>query len=76
MPDRLRRLGAAGMARAHGAPHYAAMVLCFWCFLFLQNRRSARNSPRGLLPAGGGAPEQDVRCGDERPEPRVCLSFL
>jgi hypothetical protein len=30
-----------------GAPHYMAMVLRFRCFLFLRNRWSARNLPRG-----------------------------
>jgi hypothetical protein len=30
-----------------GAPHDTAMVLCFWCFLFLRNPSSGRNSLRG-----------------------------
>jgi hypothetical protein len=34
------------MADVAGAPCYTGMVLHFWCFLFLQNRWSARNSPR------------------------------
>jgi hypothetical protein len=35
------------------APRYRAMVLRFCYFLFLQNRWSARNSPRGSSTGGG-----------------------
>jgi hypothetical protein len=41
------------MASVAGAPHYAAMVLCFLCFRFLRYRWSARNSPRGSSTSGG-----------------------
>jgi hypothetical protein len=51
---RWRRLGAASVvAQWHawpdliGALHYMPIVLHLWCFLFLRNRWSARNSPRG-----------------------------
>jgi hypothetical protein len=36
-----------------GAQHYVAMVLHFRWFLFLRNRRGARNSPRGSSTGGG-----------------------
>jgi hypothetical protein len=36
-----------------GALRYMGMVLHFWCFLFLQNQWSARNSPRGSSTGGG-----------------------
>jgi hypothetical protein len=49
---RYGRCGGA-MVGAAGAPRYTATVLCFWCFLFLRNRWSARNSPRGSSTGGG-----------------------
>jgi hypothetical protein len=45
-----------------GAPRYMAMVLHFQCFLFLQNRWSVRNSPRGSSTGGG---LQRGRCGSK-----------
>jgi hypothetical protein len=49
-PNWRRQLGAVGVA---GALRYMGMVLHFWCFLFLQNQWSARNSPRGSSTGGG-----------------------
>jgi hypothetical protein len=53
-------LGAAGAvapwptrSELTGASRYTAMVLHFWCFLFLRNRWNARNSPRGSSTGGG-----------------------
>jgi hypothetical protein len=59
-PDRWRRFGAADAVapwpawpELTEAPRYMAMVLHFWCFLLLQNRWSARNSPREPSTGGG-----------------------
>jgi hypothetical protein len=45
-----------------GAPCYTAVVLCFRSFLFLRNRWSARNSPRG---SSTGRGLQSRMCGSK-----------
>jgi hypothetical protein len=65
-PTGWQRLGAADTLR------YTAMVLCFRCSLFLRNRWSARNSPRGSSISGRlqnrtcGSKVQASNFGDSR----------